>query len=92
MKNPDDNDLDDPLRSRAVGAHSISLNWGPEFAERFTADEAVVLNQRFATLDSKLQADEEHFVPGFQSGPMRYFFEVMDEDFGVGDFIASWNE
>ena len=92
LKNPDDNDLDDPLRSRAVGAHSISLNWGPEFAERFTADEAVVLNQRFATLDSKLQADEEHFVPGFQSGPMRYFFEVMDEDFGVGDFIASWNE
>uniref|UniRef100_UPI000B7D49FD phytanoyl-CoA dioxygenase family protein n=1 Tax=Candidatus Entotheonella palauensis TaxID=93172 RepID=UPI000B7D49FD len=77
-------------RRRASNAHPISINWGPQFAERFTPEEAEILWQRFERLDAKLQADREHFVPGFQSGPMHYFFEEMPADFGVEEFVASW--
>ncbi len=79
------------VRRRATNSHSITLNWGPAFAVRFSQAEADILWQRFKTLDAKLQAETEQFVPGFQSGPMRYFFEEMPDDFDVEDFIASWD-
>ena len=60
-------------------------------AERFTVDEAAALHRRFAVLDDKLQADDEHFAPGFQARPMRYFFNEMPADFTLEDFIGSWN-
>ena len=92
------NGASDPLagitedyRSRALRPHSISINWGPQFADRFTVEEAAALHSRFATLDRKLQAKEEHFAPSFQSSPMRYFFNEMPADLGLGEFIASWN-
>lgn len=91
LKGLDSDNLPSPLQKRAVSPHPLSLHWGPEFSERFTDDEAAILKQRFATLDSKLQADVEHFVPGFQSQPMRYFFEAMTETFHVVDFMESWN-
>ena len=78
-------------RSRALRAHPISINWGPQFAARFTVDEAAALHRRFATLDRKLKAEENHFAPGFQSSPMRYFFNEMPVDFTLEEFIASWN-
>lgn len=91
LKHPEASDRfpDDACR-RAMGAHSITINWGPKFADRFTKEESDPLWQRFATLNATLQAETEHFVPGFQSGPMRYFFEQMPADFGVEAFIASW--
>jgi len=30
-------------------------------------------------------------VPGFQSGPMHYYFNEFPEAFGVEEIIASWN-
>ena len=60
-------------------------------ADRFTRDELEQLWQRFALLDRKLQSDTEQYEPLFQSGPMTYFFYDMPQDFGVDDFIASWN-
>ncbi len=90
LKNSDFEQLPPEVRRRAANPHSISINWGPQFANRFSKAEADLLWQRFETLDAKLQADKEHFVPGFQSGPMRYFFNEMPADFGVEDFIASW--
>ena len=90
LKNPDSDNYPEDSRRRATTSHSISLNWGPQFADRFSATEADILWQRFATLDAQLQADEEHFVPGFQSGPMRYYFEEMPSAFGAEDFVASW--
>lgn len=81
----------DDLRRRSASAHPITLNWGPEFADRFSAEEADVLWERFQMLDALLQADEEHFVPGFQSGPMRYYFNEMPADFSLADFVASWD-
>ena len=84
-------DISEALRRSALNPHAISINWGPQFADRFTLEETAALLRRFATLDRKLQADEEHFSPGYQSGPMRYFFNEMPADFGLNDFIASWS-
>ena len=60
-------------------------------ADRFTRDELEQLWQRFGVLDRKLQSDTEQYEPLFQSGPMKYFFYEMPQDFGVDNFIASWN-
>ena len=83
--------ITEDYRQRARSPHSISINWGPQFAERFTVEEAAALHRRFAILDDKLQAEDEHFAPGFQARPMRYFFNEMPADFTLGDFIGSWN-
>ena len=91
LKHPDFEEGPDDLRNRRMRAHHITLNWGPDFANHFSQTEAEILWDRFKTLDAKLQAEEEHFVPGFQSGPMRYYFNEMPADFGVGNFINSWD-
>ena len=91
LKHPDVDTVPPDVRRRANSSHSITINWGPEFADRFSVEEADTLWCRFSALDAKLQAAEEHFVPGFQSGPMRYFFNEQLVDFDVEDFIASWN-
>ena len=84
-------DIPDDFRNRGKGFHAITLNWGPPFAEkRFTQEEAAVLWERFKSLDALLKTDEEHFSPGFQSGPMRYYFNEMPRNFGVADFIKTW--
>ena len=83
--------ITEDYRQRALTSHPISINWGPKFAERFTVDEAAALHRRFAILDDKLQAESEHFAPGFQARPMRYFFNQMPVDFTLKDFIGSWN-
>ena len=90
LKSPDFDELPPEVRRRASSPHSISINWGPQFADRFSKEEADLLWQRFEVLDAKLQTDEDLFVPGFQSGPMRYFFEEEPSNFGIEDFIASW--
>ena len=80
------------LQRRVLGTHPITLNWGPKFADRFTPDEACALWDRFSPLEALLQSDEEHFVPGFQSIPMKHYFNEMPGDYGTADFIASWTE
>ena len=88
---PDLEGAPDDLRRRVASPHPITLNWGPAFADRFSMEEADLLWQRFKPLDDLLQTDGEHFVPGFQSGPMRYFFNEMPANFGLQDFIAGWD-
>ncbi len=84
-------DIPDDFRNRGKSSHAITLNWGPAFAEEwFTRDEASLLWKRFQPLDARLKTDEEHFSPGFQSGPMRYYFNEMPINYGVADFIESW--
>jgi ectoine hydroxylase-related dioxygenase (phytanoyl-CoA dioxygenase family) len=56
----------------------------------FSLAEAESLWQRFAALESKLKSPYEGCEPGFQSGPMRYFFNQMPSDFDVESFIAGW--
>ena len=83
-------DVPDELSRRLRGAHPITLNWGPAFAERFDESEAETLWKRFEPLDRLLRSDAEHFVPGFQSGPMKYHFNEMPEGYTTSDFIAGW--
>ena len=83
-------EIPDELRNRGKGFHAITLNWGPPFAERFTKEEAGTLWKRFKPLDALLKTDEELYLPGFQSGPMHYYFNEMPTNYGVADFIKSW--
>ncbi len=85
-------DVPADLRRWVTRAHPNSLNWGPQFAARFSQEESQVLWERFKTLDAKLQADEENFAPGFLSEPMRYYFNEMPADLDMENFIASWGE
>ena len=82
--------IPDDLQNRGKGFHAITLNWGPPFAERFTKAEAATLWERFKRLDALLKTDEELYLPGFQSGPMHYYFNEMPANFGVADFIKTW--
>ena len=83
-------DVPEDLSRRLRGPHPITLNWGSDFAARFTANEAETLWRRFEPLDKLLQTEAEHFVPGFQSGPMRYHFNEMPGEYSISDFIAGW--
>ncbi len=91
-KDPPLQDIAEDLQRRLLGTHSITLNWGSKFADRFTSDEARLLWDRFSPLEALLQSDEEHFVPGFQSIPMKHYFNEMPADYSTEDFIASWTE
>ena len=62
-----------------------------EISQHFSSKELETLWGRFVPLDAKLQSDTKEYVPGFQSGPMKYYFNEMPTDFDVEDFIASWD-
>ena len=83
-------DVPEALQRVAAGSHSITLNWGPAFASRFSAAEIGKLWQRFEFVDTRLLNTEEYFIPGYQSGPMQYFFEDVAEPFAAADFVSSW--
>lgn len=70
--------------------HPITLNWGPQFAERFTAPEADLLWQRFAPMERRLTGDRDGFMPGFQAERMRHSFVEMPASFGVAELTAAW--
>ena len=83
-------DATEESRLRASSTHEITLNWGPEFADRFTDEESRVLWARFEPLDCMLQGDEEMFEPSFQSGPIRYYFSDLPDGVDAESFIAGW--
>ena len=88
--NRPDFEAPETARTRASRPHAITLDWGPEFAERFTEAESVTLWERFEGLDAKLQSDQELYEPAFQSGPMYYFFNELPDGVDTESFIASW--
>ena len=63
-----------------------------ELGARFTADELDQLWDRFETLDDVLKADTEQYESLFQNAAMMYHFYEMPANFGVDDFIASWDD
>ena len=88
-KQPEDSDLP---RWAADSEHSITINWGPQFADRFTASEAEAIWQKFSELDRHLRSDRMQFAPGYQNRePMYHYFEDMPPGFGVDEFVASWS-
>lgn len=90
LKHPELAGVPDDLRRRGAASHAGTLNWGPPFADRFSIEEADALWERFQVVDARLQAEKAHFAPGFQSGPMRYFFNEMPADLTVESFVAGW--
>ncbi len=91
LLNPEVEGVAPPLRDSATRLHSITLNWGPDFAKRFSAAEATALWQGFAPLDAALQC-EERYVPGFQGGQVPYHFNEMPANMDLDSFIAGWSE
>ena len=83
-------DATEESRLRASSTHEITLNWGPDFADRFTFEESKTLWERFEPLDCMLQGDEEMFEPSFQSGPIRYYFSDLPDGVDAESFIAGW--
>ena len=61
-----------------------------ELAPRFSAEEKELLWRRFKPRDRRLQTEEEYFVPGFQSGPMPYYFETMPVGLDLDEVVADW--
>lgn len=78
------------IAGSADSHHPITLNWGPQFAERFTAPEADLLWQRFAPMERRLTGDRDGFMPGFQAERMRHSFVEMPAGFGVAELTAAW--
>lgn len=78
------------IAASADSHHPITLNWGPQFAERFTAPEADLLWQRFAPMERRLTGDRDGFMPGFQAERMRHSFVEMPAGFGVAELTAAW--
>ena len=91
IKHPKRDGILPELRHSATRGHPTTLNWGPAFANRFSRVESEVLWKCFEPIDASLQAEEKHFAPGFQSGPMRYYFNEMTCDLDVETFLGSWN-
>ena len=89
LKDPEYGPLDD-LHRWVEGEHPITLNWGPEFASRFTNEESATLWRRFNGIDAALQSDEDVFEPAFQARPMRYYFNDLPDGIDTESFIASW--
>ena len=89
LKDPDHGPLDD-LHRWVEGEHPITLNWGPDFTARFTAEEAAVLWSRFKGMDAALQSDVDVFEPAFQARPMRYYFNDLPDGIDTESFIAGW--
>lgn len=63
-----------------------------EFSPRFTGEEIGALWLLFRPLDDALQDENPVMKPGFQiPGPTRYGCNELPEQFGINEFIASWN-
>ncbi len=90
LKDPDHGPPDD-LHRWVEGEHAITLNWGPDFTARFTAEEATILWSRFKGMDAALQSDVDVFEPAFQARPMRYYFNELPAGIDTESFIAGWN-
>jgi hypothetical protein len=83
-----------PRAERAkIVVHRDMLDFDENLAGRFSQEEVEQIWQRFAVLDARLQADTEQHVSWSRSGqPSRYIVNEMPANFGVTEFIASWND
>ena len=90
-KDPPYPEVPEDLFRSVRNAHCTTLNWGPDFADRFSGSEAELLWHRFKPLDALLRSEEEQFQPGFQSGLMKYHFNDMPPNYTTSEFISSWD-
>tara|TARA_Y100000588_G_scaffold185819_1_gene199675 strand:- start:2249 stop:3475 length:1227 start_codon:yes stop_codon:yes gene_type:complete len=78
------------VRNRPKSLHPITLNWGPEFSDRFSNDESSILWQRFKKLDSLLQSETDDLEPGYQGDHMKYVVNKLPEGSDSESVVRSW--
>ena len=83
-----------PLDDRVVVVREMRASFYllKDLAQRFSSEEMALLWQRFNPLDARLRTKTEHPTPGFQGGPSAYLSNEMPANFGVDEFITSWDE
>ncbi len=83
-------DVANVIWERATRSHPISLNWGLGFAERFSTADSDEIWRKFAQLDQWLRtANGTDYVPGYQSGPIPYFMESIDDSFCLSELFST---
>ena len=90
LKRPDLDDLPAARRSAVGAGLTITLNWGAQFADRFSWPEAQAIWRRFESIDTGLQADEAQPSPGLQQEPTRYYANELPAEVSFERFVAGW--
>ena len=78
-----------PALAHEEGGYGGDFTQDELVAPAFTADELAELWERFAPLEAQLQAETEQYVPGFQSGTMRYYFHELPAEVTVEGFLQA---
>lgn len=88
LKQPDFDSLAAQDKAWAVQNHPITLQWGADFADRFSAGEAAQIWDRFKQVDALIRSETQQFSPSFQGEKSYYnFIDMPDEDV-LYDFLS----
>ena len=90
LKQPEVQKMSTEERASAISEHRLNFYLFEAFAQRFTADEANLIWQRFATLYELIQKETSRTVLDLSSRVERYRLTNMPIDFDLTDFIQSW--
>ena len=90
LKDPEVKKLSIEERIGAISAHRLNFHLYEDFADRFSAEDAEDIWQRFSTLYEKIESEIAQSVPDRTSRVMRYQLTDMPANFEVEDFIQSW--
>ena len=89
-RRPDFGSLPAAKRQQVANGLTVTLNWGPQFADRFSWSEAQALWRRFEPMDTGLQADEAQPSPGLQQETTRYYAKELPAEVSFERFVAGW--
>ena len=92
LNRPDVSQLSDAsARAGAIAWPLDSLYLLEEIAQQFSVNESDTLWSRFVPMENRLKSDEDQYIPGFQTGPTKYFFNDMPANYNLGNFMVAWN-
>ena len=92
LRHPDPESVSQSRRDRAVALHPMTLDWGAEFAERFSPQDGMAMWERFRPIDEGMQANAELAPPAYENRPSRYYFYEMPEDLNIAGIIDGWDQ
>ena len=92
LNHPDVSQLTDASsRADAIAWPLDSLYLLEKIARQFSVSESNKLWSRFVPMENRLKSDEDQYVPGFQTGPTKYFFNDMPAGYHLENFMAEWD-
>lgn len=71
--------------------HPTTLQWGLKLGNRFTAEEAGMLWERFKPVDSILQTEEKYVQTEFHGRETNYLLEQVPAELTTENWIDSWD-